>query len=166
MMELSSLCLRPWNTSPSDELGGLVRTVTDEAGATVGFARQPPPRMPRWLNWLSRRAIEVYEAPDGSLLFALRRGWGWRGSWRLFDADERLVGTLRGRVMLDGFGHFLSFVESPDAEGHARFLALEGHELGAYTQNRDATHVSFAPTLEGNPFAKMLLLGAVLVRDG
>jgi hypothetical protein len=165
-MEQSSLSLRPWNTPPPGELGGLVRAIMDGTGEAVGFVRQPPPRTPRWLNWLSRRTIEVYEAPDGSLVFALRRAWGWRGSWRLYDAEERLVGTLRGRMMLDGFGHFLAAIEPANAAGRARFLALEGHELGEYTLDRDGAQVTFAPALEGNPFAKMLLLGAVLTASG
>jgi hypothetical protein len=163
MMEQSTLSLRPWNSPRPGEPGGQVQAIVDGAGETVGFVRQPPPRTPRWLNWLSRRTIEVYEAPDGSLVFALRRAWGWRGGWQLLDADERLVGTLRGRVMLDGFGHFLAAIEPADKAGHARFLALEGSELGEYALDRNGAQLTFAPALQGNPFAKMLLLGAVLV---
>jgi hypothetical protein len=163
MMEQSSLTLRPWTTPRRGEPGGMVRAIVDEAGEAIGFVRQPPPRIPRWLSWLSRRTIEVYEAPDGSLVFALRRAWGWRGGWQLLDADERLVGTLRGRVMLDGFGHFLAAMEPVDEAGRAQFLAFEGRQLGRYAVDGDGTQLIFAPALEGNPFAKMLLLGAVLV---
>jgi hypothetical protein len=177
MLEQPSLLLRPWNAAPFGtpvgtdvsnvpQAAGLVRAVLDGTGATVGLARQPLTQTPNWLRWLSRRTLEVYEAPDNSLVFAMRRGWGWRSGWHLIDADERLVGTLRGRMLVDGFGQFLATVESVNAAGRGRFLAADGRVLGEYAMLRDGTRIAFGPDLEGNPFAKMLLLGAVLVHDG
>ncbi len=141
-----------------------MRAVADAAGKTLGHVRQAPQRGPRWLRWLDRRTLEVCEAPDGSLVFSLRRGWGWPGAWQLIDADGRLVGALRGRAIVDGFGQWLALVEQPDASNRGRFLAIEGHELGNYSLDGGGPRISFAPEMEGNPFAKMMLLGAILVR--
>jgi len=176
MLEQMSLLLRPWNTAPSAEPPGtdfksvlqptgLLRPIVDGTGVTVGFVRQPRPWAPRWLRCLSQRTLEVYESPDGSLVFALWRGWGWPAGWHVVDADEHAVGTVRGRAILDRFGHFLAALEPAEAGGRGRFLALQGRELGEYALEREGTRVTFAPALEGNPFAKMMLLGAVLVRD-
>jgi hypothetical protein len=165
MLERASLLLRPWTSSPNSETRGRTRELVDNTGAIAGFIREELPNSPRWLRWFSKQVREAYETPDNSLVFTLRRGWGWLGAWHLADADDRLVGTYRGRAMLDGFGHFLAVMESPDDLGRGRFLSAEGRGLGEYVQERDGTRVTFASELEGNPFARMLLLGAVLVRD-
>jgi hypothetical protein len=165
MLEQSSLLLRPWTPAPAGLTGGRARLLLDAAGQPAGVVREPTFHGARWLRWLRPRSLEVCELPDSSLVFALRRGWGWPGGWQLVDADERLVGTLHGRAMLDGFGHFLAALEPPDQRGRGRFLALEGRELGEYVLEREGTRVTFETALEGNPFAKMLLLGVVLVRE-
>src|SRR5262245_11113732 len=165
MLEQPSLLVRPWNPAPPGRGGGQIRLICDAAGAPVGFARQVGVRAPRWLHWLGPRALEVYETPDGSLVFALRRGWGWPNGWRLVDADEGLVGTVRGRVLLDGFGHHLAVIDSADPAAGGRFLALHGRELGEYVTGPDGCRLTFAAAVEGNPFARMLLLGAVLARE-
>ncbi len=43
---------------------------------------------------------------------------------------------------------------------------MQGRELGEYVVEREGTRVNFAPALEGNPFARMMLLGAVLAQEG
>jgi hypothetical protein len=155
MLEQPSLLIGPWSKS--------VRSLYASGGEAVGFVRQSPLQAPRWLQWLERRRLEVYETPDGSLVFALRRGWGWLAGWHILDAEERHIGTLRGRALLDGFGHFLGAVEAPDGKGRGRFLAQQGRELGHYAREPEGMRVTFAAALEGNPFARMLLLGAVLI---
>jgi hypothetical protein len=162
MLEQPSLLIGPWN--PADGPAPSVCSLLAPGGDSVGFVRQTPPHLPRWLRWLERRTLQVYETPDGSLVFALRRGWGWPAGWHVLDAEERHVGTLRGRFLLDGFGHFLGALEPPDAAGRGRFLAQQGRELGHFARQADGTRVTFAAALEGNPFARMLLLGAVLVQ--
>jgi hypothetical protein len=159
MLEQPSLLIGPWNPSA----GAAVRPLYAAGDAAVGFVRQTPLKAPRWLQWLERRQLEVYETPDGSLVFALRRGWGWPAGWHILDAEDRHIGTLRGRALLDGFGHFLGAVEPPDWKGGGRFLAQQGRVLGHYAREAEGTRVTFAMALEGNPFARMLLLGALLV---
>src|SRR5262245_42885727 len=162
MLEQPSLDLRPWSKAarPAER----VRAVW-AGGEQVGMVRQAAPGAPPWLGWLARRTLEVYELPDSSLVFALRRAWGWPGRWNLLDAEDRLVGTLRGRAMLDGSGNLLAVIESPDAGGRGRFLSIQGRELGEYAREREGVRVPVAAAREGNPFARMMLLGAVLVQD-
>jgi hypothetical protein len=142
-----------------------MRPLLAAAGETIGFVRAARSHTPRWLRWLERPNFEVFEFPDSSLVFALRRSWGWPAGWQVLDADERHVGTLRGSALMDGLGYFLGVVEAPDREGRGRFLAMQGHELGCYARESGGTRLIFGPELEGNPFARMLLLGAVLVQD-
>jgi hypothetical protein len=166
MLEYSSLLLGPWHAAAAGEADTSVRAITDATGTELGFIRRPPPPGSRWLRWLGRRVLEVCETPDASLVFTLRRGLGWPAGWELVDADSRLVGTLRGRAMLDGFGHLLAVIEQPDSSGRGRLLAIEGRELGDYVLSANGLRINFATELEGNPFARMLLLGALIVGSG
>jgi hypothetical protein len=163
MLELSPLKLLPWTATLWQGLPGRVRTVTDTAAAQLGVVRRRA--VPRWFRWLSRQSIEVLEAPDESLVFTLRRGPGWLASWQLLDAEERIVGTLRGRAVFDGFGYLLAVIEAPDHAGVGRFLSASGRILGSFEMQHDDTTVIFSQELEGNPFARMLLLGAVLIQE-
>ena len=165
MLEKPSLLLCPWQSSPSGEAAVRVRPIMDDAGTTIGFARQSLPTTPLWLRWLKRRVLEVYEMPDNSLVFGLRRGLGWRSSWHVVDADNRLVGVIRDLAVLDGFGRFLAAIDQSSRPGKARFVAIHGRELGEFESTRKGTRVMFSPELEGNPFARMLLLGGVLARE-
>jgi hypothetical protein len=167
MLEQSALLVQPWQTASAGQPPTRVRQVLDAGGVPVGLMRQAPVRAPRWLRWLARRTLTVHEMPDASLVFALQRSWGWPGSWQVLDADERVVGTLRGHALLDGLGHLLAVIEPADPGGRGRLLAVQGRELGAFAREGEATRITFAAEVEGNPFAKMMLFGAVLVRlDG
>ena len=163
MLEQTSLLLGPWRGCPSGEAGARVRAVADASGKTLGHVREAPQTGPRWLRWLGRRTLEICESPDASLVFSLRRAWGWPAGWQLIDADGRLVGALRGRAMVDGFGQLLALVEQPDTGNRGKFLAIEGHALGEYSLGNDGPRITFGPEMDGNPFAKMMLLGAILV---
>jgi hypothetical protein len=156
MLEQPSLLVGPWAAD--------VRPLLTASGEQAGFVKQAPAQWPRWLRWLERRALEVYEVPDGSLVFALRRNWGWPAAWHVLDAEDRHVGSMRGRALLDSLGHLLGVMEPPDGQGQGRFLSMQGKELGHYRCERAGTWVIFAAALEGNPFARMLLLGAVLAQ--
>jgi hypothetical protein len=164
MLEKSTLLLRPWTTAPSGEPGVRVRAVDDAAGNPLGFIRHVPVRGPRWLRWLVGRTLEAYEWPDSSLVFCLHRSWGWSGAWHVVDADGRLVGKISRRKLLDGFGSFLAVFESLDGIGSGRCLTMDGFELGDYSVADNGTRVTFAADMEGNPFAKMMLLSGVLVQ--
>jgi hypothetical protein len=163
MLEQPTLLIHAWNPAAGPP-GALVRHILTPGGEPVGFVRQTALRAPRWLRWFERQIQEVYETPDGSLVFTLRRGWAWPAAWHVVDAEDRHVGTLRGRAMLDGLGNFLGVIESPDSQGRGRILTMQSRELGHFAREHDVTRLTFAQALEGNPFARMLLLGAVLVQ--
>jgi hypothetical protein len=120
---------------------------------------------PLLLPWLARRTLVIHEAPDASLVFTLRRSWGWPSNWQVLDADEHLVGTLHGRAIMDGLGNLLAVIEAPDPQGRGRLLAVNGQELASFALDGETTRVIFTGDVDGNPFAKMMLLGAVLTRQ-
>jgi hypothetical protein len=167
MLEQSVLVLERWRPAPLTPRGqgsaARVRQVLDASGVALGCVRQEPLRWPRWLRWLAGQTLMVQELPDASLVFALRRSWGWPSCWHVLDADEKLVGTLRGRALLDGLGNLLAVIEAADQQGRGRLLAVEGHELASFANEGATTRIAFAAEVDGNPFAKMMLLGAVLV---
>ena len=89
--------------------------------------------------------------------------------WGAADCSElglklllRAVGAV-GLRDLPGSQRDPEVVRERGADHRPVYWALEGRELGEYAVDGDGTQVTFAPALEGNPFAKMLLLGAVLV---
>jgi hypothetical protein len=141
------------------------RSVRGISGELLGFVHQKEERKGRWLVWHGCKCLDVVEEPDESLVFSLRRGWAWLGCWDLYDADDRLVGSIRGRTVQDGCGYLLAAIEEPDAGGRGRFLSAEGRVLGQYEMQSAETKIDFAPQLEGNPFARMLLLGCLLVNS-
>jgi hypothetical protein len=163
MLEQPSLLIHPWKRGILDEPDRFVREIAGPEGSTVGFVRRPRPGLPPWLLRLARPRLKAYEAPDGSLVFTIRRSWGWRSDWKVFDADGHQVGTVRGRALLDSFGQIFAVIEQPDTAASGRFLTLEGQELGEFSSKPEGTGITFGPKQEDNPFAKMLLLGAVLV---
>jgi hypothetical protein len=163
MLEESMLLVDLWQPAPGGESAVRVRQILDTSGVTLGLVRQDPLRWPRWLRWLAGQTLVVQELPDASLVFALRRSWGWPSCWHVLDADEKLVGTLRGRALLDGLGNLLAVIETADQQGRGRLLAARGHELANFADEGATTRITFAAEVEGNPFAKMMLLGAVLV---
>src|SRR5262245_30360291 len=102
MLEQSVLFVQPWQAVAGKERSAHIRQVLDAAGVPLGFVREAALRSPRWLRWLARRTLAVHELPDASLVFALQRSWGWPSCWQVLDADDRLVGTLRGQALQDG----------------------------------------------------------------
>jgi hypothetical protein len=121
--------------------------------------------MPRWLPWLARPTLELYETEDQSLLCTVRRGWCPASRWHVSDADGRAVGTIRGAVLLNAFGRRLGVVEPLDAGTTQRLRAPDGRVVGTLRHRSDGTLLSFGADLEGDPFARMMLLAAALAEE-
>src|SRR5262249_17236974 len=109
--------------------------------------------------------VEVYETGDASLLLTLYQPLGWVRRWEVRDADERPVGAIRGLVLRDGEGRCLAVAQDGEP-GSTRFVSPHGLELGSFTRANRGTSLTFASALEGEPFARMVVLGAALALGG
>lgn len=156
----------------------------------LGFAVRRPGTRWRRLPWLARPCIEVYETEDASLLCTAQRR-RWSRSWDVADAEGRAVGAFRsgvfrlpahtvrlwnlredsdhsgpkypGTVAADWLGRLVAWIEAP-ALTPSRVIAPDGVILATLTRTAHGTILVFTPSWDGTPFAKMLLLTAVLLK--
>jgi hypothetical protein len=157
MLEYQGLALGPW----ADEDGERRRIVSVPAsGNALGFVRAHGTLGSRW-SWLARRSFEVFETEDASLLMSVYRPWGPFRGWSVFDAEDRRVAFIYRQSILDGAGERLAWVRPVEA-GRGQFFAPGGAEVGSFELRHDRSLLTFGEALEGKPFARMALLGAVL----
>lgn len=157
MLENPALLLRPWMTS-GDDPAERRRNVLDPAtGDALGFVRG---RGGLW-SWLTRQALEIHETQDASLVATVRPPWFLIRSWEVFDAENRRVGVIYRRSILDGTGQRLARLEPPSTQHPARFLAAEGRELATLELRGDHSAVLRFSGAD-DPFTRMVLLGATL----
>jgi hypothetical protein len=160
MLERQGLVLGPWATPDTrpDQLRR--RVVLDAAtGEALGFVTQAAPGT-RWLRWLRPAVLEVYETEDASLLCTLRGPSLGRRVWEVQDAEGRRVATLSQAVVRDAEGRQQATLRKSARGG--TFFTPSGLELAAFTPSERGVVLTFAGALEGNPFARMALLGATL----
>jgi len=161
--------------------------VEANTGKPVGFVCQWLPAPPRWLRWFLPRLHlwEIHEIEDESLLFTMQE---WKGLlpfvkrvyWQVGDAEDHSLGTVESRKQSEPSG-WISTAAARDPSGQVVVLlerwpggsesplivfqpGAPGNlaELATVSRSRDVLLVEFANTLEGQPFAKMLVLAAVL----
>jgi hypothetical protein len=165
MLEHPSLLLLPWAATPPLQRAAAPvprRCILDpDTGQTLGFAVKRSARLPWGFRWLARHAMEVHETEDEPLLFTLYGPWFTVRAWEVFDADEHLVGSLRGNTVRDRFGRTLAAV-LPIPNGSFLFQAPEGFELGSLRPESTGNRMAFTEELIGEPFARMLLLAGAL----
>jgi hypothetical protein len=161
MLEYPTLLLLPWTLRPGRP-PGRQRVIADAAsGQALGFAQRRPTGLPAGLRWLRRSALDIFETEDESLLFTLSYPWLVLRGWKVADADEHPVGSLRGHYLLDRYDRLLATVERAEAKGYL-FRSVEGHELGWLIHRGADNALAFAEPLAGDPFARMMLLAAAL----
>jgi hypothetical protein len=171
MLESSTLLLLPW--AGGRQRGGgrpgagpaPVREIHDaDTTQILGFACRRLGTPGAWFSWLARPALDIYarEEEDTSLLFTLYGPWFWTRVWEIYDADEHLVGTLRGNLILDSIGRILATVERGAGTDSFHFRRQAGYGPTSLTQTEAGVHMTFAPEVAGDPFAKMMLLAAGL----
>jgi hypothetical protein len=162
MLEHPHLLLLPWSPAPG-RAGNRRRDIIDpDTGDPLGFVCRRPPALPAWLSWLGRPALEIHEDEDASLLCIQYGPRFYVRGWEVYDAEEHLVGTLRGNAVRDRLDRTLAAVEyARNGTGH-RFTSPDGYELGTLTPAGAGVRLTFAPLLGGDPFAKMVLLAAAL----
>jgi hypothetical protein len=188
MLELPRLLIQPWAPpadTPTDTPARLIRD--PESGRTVGFARVPSGGG-WWWRWLTWPVLEVCESADASLLFTVHRLWALAPRWEVRDAEGRRlgvfdrsdlapVGTASSWAFGGGHAGERASPASPSFHhGTARALVLQPvpgsfgqevelpplHQLVTVAEAAGGTAVTFAPGAMDNPFAKMLVLAAVL----
>jgi hypothetical protein len=148
---------------PSDTL--MTRAVVSAAGAPLGWARWRAPG-PWWRRWLTRRVLEVHEHEDDPLLFTVRRCRTILPWHEVRDADGRRVGFLLGGRVGDRAGQRVA-VRQRLGDGETQvFRTPDGRTLAEVSGDEGGLRLSFAPAVAHDPFAKMLLLAAVLLAEG
>jgi hypothetical protein len=165
MLEASSLLIHPWRR-PDEDPRAWSRAIADgDSSAALGRARWRSPPEPIWLGWLRSQGMEVLETEDAALLMMLVRPWGVARFWDVYDAEERRVGTIAGRMLLDTEGGRRAFLD-PAERGACRILDPSARLLGEWVRQADGlTRLRFAGDAAPNPFLRMLLLGYALTRQ-
>jgi hypothetical protein len=155
MLEQPELLLAPWQRVDKARR----RTIlAPGSGRVLGSVRAP---LPNWLSWLGRQFQEVLESEDDSLVMTLWRPWGLARTWDVLDAEEHRVGILFRNVLLDGHGRRVAIAQH-QSDQTGRFRDPNGAELSTFSRQEAGLLLTFNPALEGNPFTRMILLGAVL----
>lgn len=163
MLERQGLVLGPWNAAAAAADGGTPRRpVVDAAtGEALGFVAQAAAGS-GWLRWLRPARFEVYETEDASLLCTLRGPALGRRAWEVRDSEDCPVATFFRGIVLDPDGRNQARLER-SADGGGIFFNASGLELATFAPSQGGILLTFAPALEGNPFARMALLAATLV---
>ena len=133
--------------------------VAGQTQQLLGFAERLDRGARHW-RWAAYPILAIHEAEDEPLLFTIHRLWGWRSTLEARDADGLRVGTIRLGFVWDRHGNGLARLVS-GTDG-TQFRGAGGEELGTLRQETDSLLLSFAPVLDSDPFAKMLLLAAAL----
>jgi hypothetical protein len=168
MLEEPELLVCPWAAelsapgapaAPAVVRKRLIRTPA--GGHVLGFARSLSSSS--WWSWLTRQRVQVFETDDASLLMTLYGPRGLRRTWEVRDAEERRVGHLYRHVLWEGTGSRLAVMQRSAGEGAGRFVSPSGTELAAFSLRQEAgILLDFSAALVGKPFARMMLLAAVL----
>jgi hypothetical protein len=138
----------------------LPQTLVEAAtGAPLGFTR--------WrarADWLTRRllgpVLEVREHEDEPLLFTVRRCWSFAARYLVCDADDQVIGVLDQAQLLDRVGRLFT-VRQREGE-RVVYRSTSGCPLAEVEAVDETVRLSFHADVENQPFAKMLLLAAVL----
>ncbi len=154
MLEQQLLVLRP---GPSRTPQTLVEAAT---GTPLGFTRWRAPG--GWLRrWLVGPILEVHEQEDEPLLFTVSRCWSIAARHLVCDADDVPVGVLDRARLLDRFGHLFA-VRRREGDRDV-FRTTTGCPVAEAEPVDETVRLSFHAAVENEPFAKMLLLAAVLI---
>lgn len=161
MLEHQELWLGPWSV---DEPRRRPIAVA-HARTPLGEARWHPRPASALQRWWTPPSLEVVETEDESLVFTVRRFWGWTRHWEVFDADDHCLGSVSRAGVYDRLGRSLARLDQPAGSRGWRLLSPEGPELASAEDAGDGCVFAFTSFVEENPFARMLLLAVVLVPE-
>jgi hypothetical protein len=152
MLEQQLLVLRP-RPAPTPQ------TIVEAAGgAPLGFTRWRPAG--RLTRLFLGPVLEVREQDDEPLLFTVRRCWRFAARHQVCDADDQPVGEFDRAQLLDRLGRLFSVRRREGAR--VVFRTPSGCPVAEAEPVEEGLRLSFHAAVDNEPFAKMLLLAAVL----
>jgi hypothetical protein len=165
MLEHASLFIHGWTRSiQADGLEAWTRSIVDADGRQLGFVAYQRLAANSWLFWLRKIRLDVYETEDASHLLSLMRSWTMRSIWDLYDAEERHIGCIYPKSLVASDGSLLGFLDM-ETRNQGRILDHAGGVLATFTRCASRIELTFASEPTGNPFLRMLMLGAILALD-
>jgi hypothetical protein len=173
MLEHDILLLQPWDLYKRSPLHAGVEASASHATwailepntrTLVGLARPGAKIGGFWKRCFGRALLAIYESEDEPLLCTLRHRWGLSSTWELRDADGHAVGRIARTGIQGPLNRYLIPVSRTNGPG-TDFFDLQGRRLAALIRQRDGRLLSFAVECKGDPFARMLMLGAALVMN-
>lgn len=160
MLEEQTLLLRP---GPG---GDARRHVLSAAtGAPLGFARRRPTPGPAWRRWFAAPVLAVHEAGDEPLLCTVQRFWWFGPFWEVRDADGHRVATVGRDAIADRWERPVAVRRRGPGGSVVWARPRDGAELAALVRGPDGVRLRFADDTAGQPFVRMALLAAALVRE-
>src|SRR5207253_997017 len=146
--------------------GGARRDIVHPAtGRLLGFARKVPAGLPPWRSWLAAPLVAVHEAEDEPLLCTVQRFWWFGPTWEVREADGHRVAALTREHLTDRWGRPLAVRRRGHGGAVAWVRPVSGSTLALLTAGDGGLLLRFADDIAGQPFAKMALLAAALVRE-
>ena len=111
------------------------------------------------------RRIAAFEEPDSSLLFTARHSaWFWPDSL-VAEADGNPVARIHGPTVVSPTQRFVAQF-APSATGRVgKLLSRSGAEMIRWEADGAGTILHFIADVRREPFLKMALFAAVLMRD-
>jgi hypothetical protein len=162
MLEHPELLICPWAEEPGAANAAVRKRLIrlPASGQFLGFARAVSTSS--WWSWVTRQTLQVFETEDASLLTTVYRPRGLRRTSEVYDSEEHRVGFIYRNGLWESSGTRLATMEAHTGGG--RFVNPTGSELAAFELRREeGTVLIFHPPLEGKPFARMIVLAAVLL---
>jgi hypothetical protein len=163
MLEYPELLLHPWRwetRSPHQRPVQVRRVVDAGTHQPLGLVRAVNPLVWPMFRWLARRAWQVLETEDESLLLTISAPWGLIRPWQVHDAEERLVCSIHAGVIYDNSG--CCRARASGGPGTIRLLDKAKMELAVAAFTSHGLELRFAPRIDADPYAKMSILGAAL----
>lgn len=131
------------------------RVLLSESGDLLGYACWHSQGLICGWPW---SILGIYEQEHSPLVCTVRRRLAWGLPREVRDAEGELVGILHGRVILDRWMRTVVRIVS------SRFVDLQGEMLGCWRTEKGQTRLEMSSAVQHDPFAKMLLLAALVSR--
>lgn len=156
MLERKSLWLGPWQP-------GATRLIRDPATREqLGIVRKRTPARPWWAPWFDQTVVDIFETEDESHVFSIAQRL-ISSAFEVTDSENRSVGLVRKGTVQDAHGQLVGVLKLPDHHGQGQVAAAQGQELAVLAHLEDGLDLTFSELLDGNPFARMLVLAGLIM---